>query len=212
MQCIFSCNIRYAAKSSTMKNTTRRILHLAALFAICWSCRASAIDIRPQMVIPGVHVGYIFGAGISFGAEVTYSPFVFKMGGGKTATGLYSSLTYFYSKGELYTQTWYHTFSCGALMFADNCFMVRAGASKSTLRWGRNNMNKTKSKHFSPELDVSYSPTRNGEYFGYRIFFPGNACFGLNIGIANEVYAAFRYNFDRKAFKDPGYPIFLKSK
>jgi hypothetical protein len=161
------------------------------------------IDIRPQMVVPGIHAGYIFGAGISFGAEITYSPFVFNMAGGKTATGVYSSFTYFYSKGELYSQTWYHTLSAGALLFADNCFMLRAGASKYTLRWGRNNMNKTKSKSVTPELDLSYSPFNKGEYFGYRIFFPGNACFGLDISSAHEVYTSFRYNFDRVVFNDP---------
>jgi hypothetical protein len=185
----------------------KQLLLFTAFFIISFG--ASAIDIRPQMIIPGVHVGYIFNAGISFGAEISYSPFVFKMAGGKTSTGLYTSYTYFYSKGEIYSQTWYHTFSAGALLFADNCFMFRAGGSKSVLRWGVNNRNKTKSKNWSPELDLSYSPTRNGEYIGYRVFLPGNACFGLDVEIANEVYAAYRYNFDRIAFKDPTYPVFF---
>lgn len=171
-----------------------------------------AIDIRPQMVIPGVHVGYIFNAGISFGGEVSYSPFVFEMGSGKTATGLYSSITWFYSKGELYTQTWYRSFSAGALLFSDNCFMSRVGFCKSLLKWGINNRNKTRSKRITPEFDLSYSPTRNGEYIGYRIFFPGNACFGLDIDVAHEVYAAYRYNFDRVAFRDPSFPVLFSGK
>jgi hypothetical protein len=49
--------------------------------------------------------------------------------------------------------------------------MVRAGVGKSVLRWGRNGMNKTKSKNVTPELDVSYSPLQKGEYIGYRVFF-----------------------------------------
>lgn len=169
--------------------------------------RIYAIDIRPQMVIPGVHVGYIFNAGISFGGEISYSPFVFNIAGGKTATGLYSSVTWFYSKGELYTQTWYRSFSGGALLFSDNSFMFRAGVCKSLLKWGVNNRNKTRSKRITPEFDLSYSPTRNGEYIGYRIFFPGNACFGLDINVAHEAYAAYRYNFDRVAFRDPTFPV-----
>jgi len=195
-----------------MKKNIRAAQLAIFIINILLPLQIMCIDIRPQMVVPGIHAGYIFGAGISFGAEITYSPFVFNMAGGKTATGVYSSFTYFYSKGELYSQTWYHTLSAGALLFADNCFMLRAGASKSTLRWGRNNMNKTRSKHVTPELDLSYSPTRNGEYVGYRIFFPGNACFGLNIGIANEFYAAYRYNFDRSAFHDSNFPVFFKPK
>ena len=190
-----------------MIHSTSKLQSLAIGFFLFAFTSAHAIDFRPQMVIPGAHVGYIFGAGISFGAEISYSPFVFKMGGGKTATGLYSSFTYFYSKGEMYTQTWYRTFSMGALLFADNAFMFRGGASKSVLRWGRNNRNKTKSKGWSPELDLSYSPTRNGEYIGYRFFLPGNACFGLDIEMAHEAYVVYRYNFDRVVFHDETFPV-----
>jgi hypothetical protein len=68
-------------------------------------------------------------------------------------------------------------------------------------------MNKTRSKGITPEIDLSYSPTRNGEYVGYRVFFPGNACFGLDINVAHEAYAAYRYNFDRIAFRDPAFPV-----
>lgn len=189
------------------KFTLRFIIPIFCLL----SHNMQAIEIRPHMIIPGVHVGYIFGAGLSFGGEVSYSPFVFAMGGGKTATGIYSSLTWFYSKGELYRQTWYRTFSAGALLFSDNSFMFRAGAAKTLLKWGRDEMNKTRSKKITPEFDLSYSPTRNGEYIGYRIFFPGNACFGLDIGIANEAYAAYRYNFDRGAFHDPTFPVFVNN-
>jgi hypothetical protein len=182
--------------------------HLSLFLLLTLFCtRASAFDLRPGMVIPGVHVGYIFNAGISFGGEISYSPFVFDIGSGKTATGLYSSLTWFHSKGELYTQKWYRTFSAGALLFSDNSFMFRAGVCKSLLKWGRNNMNKTRSKGITPEVDLSYSPTRNGEYIGYRVFFPGNACFGLDINVAHEAYAAYRYNFDRVAFRDPSFPV-----
>ena len=177
------------------------------LISLLFCLNSAAIDIRPQMVIPGVHVGYIFNAGISFGGEVSYSPFVFDMAGGKTATGIYGSVTWFYSKGELYTQTWYRTLSAGALLFSDNQFMFRAGANKTLLRWGINGRNKTRSKQVTAEFDLSYSPTRNGEYLGYRVFFPGNACFGLDIGIAHEAYAAYRYNFDRIAFRDPDFPV-----
>jgi hypothetical protein len=196
--------MRYIAKQLMQKSK----LALALLIGLLIGMQLNALDFRPQMVIPGVHVGYIFNAGISFGTEVSYSPFVFQMGGGKTATGLYANATWFYSKGELYTQTWYRSVSAGTLLFSDNSFMLRAGANKTLLRWGAKGRNKTRSKNITPELDVSYSPTRNGEYIGYRIFFPGNACFGLDIGIANEAYAAYRYNFDRIAFRDPAFPVF----
>lgn len=170
------------------------------LFALLFSVRALAFSFRPKMVIPGVRVGYIFNAGISFGGEVSYSPFVFNIAGGKTATGVYANATWFYSKGEMYTQTWYRCLSGGALLYSDNSLMLRAGANKTLLRWGSNGRNKTRSKKVTPEFDLSYSPTRNGEYIGYRIFFPGNACFGLDIGIAHEAYAAYRYNFDSSVF------------
>lgn len=185
---------------------------LSICFALLSFGESKAFDFRPGMVIPGIHAGYIFGAGISFGGEIGYSPFVFDVGSGKTATGLYANSTWFYSKGELYTQTWYRSLSAGALMFSDNSFMFRAGANKTLLRWGVNGRNKTRSKKVTLEADLSYSPTRNGEYIGYRIFFPGNACFGLDIGVANEVYAAYRYNFDREAFSDPTFPVFFHPK
>lgn len=198
--------LRYIHNAIPMKHSL-----LFAAFCIL-TLHASAIDIRPNMVIPGVHVGYIFNAGISFGGEVSYSPFVFDVGSGKTATGLYANATWFYSKGELYTQTWYRSLSAGALLFSDNSFMFRAGANKTLLRWGINGRNKTRSKQVTLEADISYSPTRNGEYIGYRIFFPGNACFGLDVGIANEAYAAYRCNFDRIAFSDPTFPVFFATK
>jgi hypothetical protein len=198
---------RYIFKRGHMKTH-----FLSLLLLISLSAKVSAFDFRPGMVIPGLHAGYIFGAGISFGSEISYSPFVFDIGSGKTATGLYANVTWFYSKGEMYTQTWYRSLSAGALMFSDNSFMFRAGANKTLLRWGINGRNKTRSKQVTPEIDLSYSPTRNGEYIGYRIFFPGNACFGLDIGIANEAYASYRYNFDRLAFKDPTFPVFFSAK
>jgi len=179
-------------------------------FLLTLSTEAKAFMFRPKMVIPGVRVGYIFNAGISFGGEVCYSPFVFDVGSGKTATGLYASATWFYSKGELYTQTWYRAISGGALLFSDNSLMFRAGACKSLLKWGVNNRNKTRSKRVTPEFDLSYSPTRNGEYVGYRIFFPGNACFGLDIDVAHEAYAAFRYNFDQSVFHKLWFPVFIQ--
>lgn len=157
---------------------------------------SSAADFRPAAIIPGVHLGYIFNAGISFGAELNYTPFVFNTGEVKTASGLYGSLNYFYSKGELYTATWYHTFSAGALAFRDNQFMLKAGVCKSVLRWGRSNLNKTKSKSITPDLDLSYAPFRNSFFVGYRVYFPGNACFGLDINTAHLVYVACRYNVD----------------
>jgi hypothetical protein len=184
---------------------------LAVLAGLFIASPANAVDFRPQMIIPGVHIGYIFNAGISFGAEVSYSPFVFDIGSGKTATGVYTSATWFYSKGEMYTQTWYRTLSGGALLFSDNSFMFRGGMCRSLLKWGRNQMNKTRSKGVTPEIDLSYSPTRNGEYIGYRVFFPGNACFGLDIHVAHEAYGAYRYNFDRVAFSDPRFPVFFQA-
>ena len=170
------------------------------------------IDIRPQMVVPGIHAGYIFGAGISSVTEIIYSPFVFKMGGEKTATVVYSSLTCFYSEGEVYAQTWYHTLRCVALLFADNCFMPGAVVVTSTLRWGRNKMNKTRSRHITPGLAVSSSPTRNRAYVGYTVFFPANACLGLDIVMTNALYFTYRYNFDHVAFSDSGFPVLFKPK
>jgi hypothetical protein len=160
-----------------------------------------AAGFYPTAVVPGIHVGYIFNAGIALGAELNYCPIGIKSGNGKTLLGAYTGLTYFHSKGEIYAPSWYHTFSFGAMALSNNQFLFKAGACKSVLRWGRNNMNKTKSKGITPDIDLSYSPTGNGEYIGYRIFLPGNACFGLDVGVANMAYVAYRYNFAAEAFK-----------
>ena len=182
----------------------RKILLILSFLFLFLHTKSRAVDFRPAAIIPGLHIGYIFNAGISFGAELNYAPFVFNTGKVKTASGIYGSLNYFYSKGELYTATWYHTFSAGAMAFRDNQFMLKAGACKSVLRWGRSNMNKTKSKNINPDLDFSYSPFRNGTFIGYRIYFPGNACFGLDINVAHLLYAAYRYNFDPEIFGENG--------
>lgn len=176
----------------------RKFLPLLLLFF--FANTGFAFNFHPAAVIPGVNLGYIFGAGISFGAELNYTPCVFNSGNGKTATGAYASLNYFHSKGEIYTATWYHTFSAGAAAFSDNRFMFKAGICKSVLRWGRNNMNKTKSKSVTPDLDLSYSPTQHGEFIGYRFYFPGNACFGLDINNAHMIYGAYRFNADNTLF------------
>lgn len=176
----------------------RKLFQLLLLFL--FPENGKSLDLHPAAVIPGIHIGYIFGAGISAGAELNYTPFVFKSGLGQTATGAYASLTYFHSKGELYTATWYHTYSAGALALADNRFMFKGGVCKSVLRWGRENMNKTKSKRITPDIDLSYSPTQHGEFIGYRVYFPGNACFGLDIDVAHMIYGAYRYNADPTLF------------
>jgi hypothetical protein len=49
---------------------------------------SKAFDLHPAAVIPGLHIGYIFGAGISAGAELNYTPFVFKSGPGKRRQAL----------------------------------------------------------------------------------------------------------------------------
>ncbi|TND08085.1 MAG: hypothetical protein FD123_2639 [Bacteroidetes bacterium] len=157
---------------------------------------------RPLAIIPGISAGYIFGAGISFGAELNYAPIVFDMSPGRTATGIYASFNYFHSKGEIYASTWYRTVSFGALAYSDARLMFKAGASKTLLRWGSENRNKTRSKKWTPEIDLSYDPTQKGTFFGYRLFFPGNACFGLDISTANLLYGAYRYNVDRNLFGD----------
>jgi hypothetical protein len=155
----------------------------------------SAQNFYPAAAIPGINFGYIFGAGISLGAEINYSPFVFKSGNGKTATGLYAGINYFHSKGEIYKETWYHTISYGAMAFSDERFMAKAGISRTVLPWGRNKMNKFKSRKRSIDLDVSYAPLANGVFVGYRLYFPGEACFGLDISTVNMVYTSYRYNF-----------------
>jgi hypothetical protein len=174
---------------------------LAVLLLLSLSVKKGAArNFYPAAVIPGVSLGYIFGSGVSFGAEINYTPFAFRTGTGKTATGLYASFNYFYSKGEMYRESWYHTFSAGALGFTDDRFMYKLGISKSVLRWGRNHMNKTKSRSLTPDFDVSYSPTQNGEFIGYRFYPPGNACFGMDIKYVHMVYGAYRFNCDRKMF------------
>lgn len=195
--CTLNCLLYW--QTPTCMKTGKTILLLLILFL---TKQSYAGEFRPAAIIPGVHCGYIFNAGISFGAELNYAPFVFKSGIGKTATGLYGSLNYFYSKGEMYKATWYHTFSAGAMAFSDKQFLFKAGACKSVLRWGRKNMNKTKSKNINPDLDFSYSPLKNGAFIGYRIYFPGNACFGLDINTAHCIYAAYRFNFDRHLFDE----------
>ena len=180
-------------------NTRKTSLLLLLLFL---TMRTSAIDLRYGAVIPGIHLGYIFNAGISFGAEVNYTPLVFNTGSGKTATGVYTSLNYFHSKGEMYRATLYHTFSAGMVGFSNNAFMFKAGVCKSVLRWGRENRNKTKSKKITPDIDLSYAPFKNGAFIGYRFYFPGNACFGLDIDTAHLLYGAYRYNADRHLFQE----------
>jgi hypothetical protein len=174
---------------------------IAVLFVFLSSAKSgSAKNFYPAAIIPGINFGYIFGAGISLGGEINYTPFVFTTGFGKTATGFYASLNYFHSKGEIYKETWYHTKSFGAIAYSDKHFMFKSGVSRTVLPWGRNKMNKFKSRRRSLDLDLSYSPYSNGLYIGYRLYFPGEACFGLDIAAANMVYTSYRYNFVQGMF------------
>jgi hypothetical protein len=171
------------------------LFRYAAVLCVFLFSKTAAQNFFPTAVIPGVNFGYIFGAGISVGAEINYSPFVFKSGNGKTAAGLYAAINYFHSKGEIYKETWYHTISYGAMTLSDARFMAKAGISRTVLPWGRNKMNKFKSRRRSIDLDVSYAPFANGAFVGYRLYFPGEACFGLDISTVNMVYTSYRYNF-----------------
>lgn len=175
--------------------------YTVVLFLFIFSRTTVAQNFSHAAAIPGVNFGYIFGAGISVGAEISYSPFVFKSGNGKTAAGLYAGINYFHSKGEIYKETWYHTISYGATVFSDARFMAKAGISRTVLPWGRNKMNKFKSRKRSIDLDVSYAPFANGVFVGYRLYFPGEACFGLDISTVNMVYTAYRYNFASEMFE-----------
>lgn len=175
---------------------------IAVLFVILFSLNSSsAKNFYPEAIVPGINLGYIFGAGISLGAEINYTPFLINTSLGKTATGMYASLNYFHSKGEIYKETWYHTKSFGAIAFSDSRFMFKGGVCRTVLPWGRNKMNKFKSRKRSIDLDLSYAPFENGAYIGYRLYFPGEACFGLDISTVNMVYTSYRYNFSQEMFK-----------
>jgi hypothetical protein len=178
------------------------LLGIAVFFTLLLLTKnSSAQSFSPAAVIPGVNVGYIFGAGISIGAEINYAPFVFNSGNGKTAVGLYAGINYFHSKGEIYKETWYHTRSFGAMAFSDARFMFKAGLSRTILPWGRNKMNKFKSRKRSIDIDLSYAPMANGVFLGYRLYFPGEACFGLDISTVNMLYTSYRYNFAPEMFE-----------
>ncbi|MEO5645722.1 MAG: hypothetical protein ABIQ40_13490 [Bacteroidia bacterium] len=180
-------------------NLSLRFALLLCVFLSVKNCEAK--NFYPAAFIPGVHFGYIFGAGISLGAELNYTPFVINTGQAKTATGLYANLNYFHSKGEIYKETWYHTKSVGAIAYSDSRFMFKGGVSRTVLPWGRNKMNKFKSRKLSVDLDLSYSPFESGAYIGYRLYFPGEACFGLDISTVNMVYTCYRYNFVQGMFE-----------
>ncbi|MCX6310007.1 MAG: hypothetical protein NT084_00010 [Bacteroidetes bacterium] len=174
------------------------------LFTIFFLAKnSSAQNFFPSAITPGINVGYIFDAGISLGLEINYTPFVFDSGLGKTATGIYAGLNYFHSKGEIYKETWYHTKSFGAIAFSDSRFMFKAGMSRTILPWGKNKMNKFKSRNRSIDIDLSYAPLANGAFIGYRLYFPGEACFGLDISTVNMLYTSFRYNFEPRIFDGP---------
>jgi len=179
----------------------RRISFFAALFVSALSGKAQE-PFHPAAITPGVTLGYIFGAGLSVGAEVNYTPFVFGSGGGRTATGLYGSINFFHSKGELYRETWYRTLGFGGTAFADERLMFKTGISKTLLRWGSGDKsNKTRSEGWTLDFDLSYDHFRSGAFIGYRLYFPGNACFGLDIAKVNMLYGAYRYSADRKLFE-----------
>jgi hypothetical protein len=183
-----------------MKHTSLLSRIVVAVGILFSTPHLSAKNFYPAAVVPGISFGYIFGAGISVGAEINYTPFVINSGLGKTATGLYAGLNYFHSKGEIYKETWYHTKSFGAIAFSDSRFMFKGGLSRTVLPWGRNKMNKFKSRKRSIDFDFSYAPFENGVYIGYRLYFPGEACFGLDISTVNLVYTAYRYNFSQAMF------------
>src|SRR5574340_390397 len=87
-----------------MKHKLSRFIFTITLCISFCAQKISAQHFYPDGVVPGISAGYIFGAGISLGAELNYTPFVFSSGMGKTAAGLYASLNYFYSKGEIYKE------------------------------------------------------------------------------------------------------------
>lgn len=184
-----------------MKHTSPLTRFVAAVALLLTSHNLSAKNFYPTAIVPGVSVGYIFGAGISLGAELNYTPYVFNSGLGKTATGLYAGINYFHSKGEIYKETWYHTKTFGAIAFSDSRFMFKGGLSRTVLPWGRDKMNKFKSRKRSIDFDFSYAPYENGAYIGYRLYFPGEACFGLDISTVNLLYTAYRYNFAANMFE-----------
>src|ERR1044072_3536474 len=134
-----------------MKHTSPLTRFVAVVALLFFTQNLHAKNFYPAAVVPGVSVGYIFEAGISLGAEINYTPFVFHSTFGKTATGMYAGINYFHSKGEIYKETWYHTFACGAIAYSDSHFIFKLGATKTVLRWGRDGMNKKKSKRISPE-------------------------------------------------------------
>lgn len=180
-----------------------RMTHVARraklfLFFLLLMSTARAGSFRLTDFQPGIHLGYVIGARLAFGAELNYQPLHFRMNARDGASGLYASWTYFYANGELYVNNLYRTFSFGPSATIDEQYALRAGLAKTLLRWGLKKRNKTKSKSWGLDIDASYRLLPQGIFLGYRFYGLQNACFGLDIKRANIFYAAYRYAVDKE--------------
>lgn len=146
-------------------------------------------------ILPGVKIGYNFGSGLAFGAHLGFTFFNYTVSGTESGAGIDIAYDYFF--GHTYLRgkkrTTFKTIGISLLNNTNNQVVSKLGLSKTSVKWGFDNRNKSESKSWGYNADISYSPLKNGLFIGYHVFQVNNACMGLGVNHSNIFYAAYRY-------------------
>jgi hypothetical protein len=152
-------------------------------------------SINSLSLCPGVNIGYNLGSGLDFGAHLGLTFFNYTLSGTESGAGIDISYDYFfghtYLRGK--NRATFKSIGISLLNSANNQVVAKLGIAKTAVRWGFDNRNKSESKSWGYNADISYAPLKNGFFIGYHLFQVNNACMGLGVKHSNIVYAAYRY-------------------
>lgn len=146
-------------------------------------------------LLPGVKIGYNIGSGLDFGAHLGFTFFNYTIS--RTESGAGIDIAYDYFFGHTYLRgkkrTVFKTIGISLLNNTNNQVVAKLGLSKTSVKWGFDNRNKSESKSWGYSADLCYAPLKNGLFIGYHIFQVNNACMGLGVNHSNILYCGYRY-------------------
>jgi hypothetical protein len=172
----------------------RKILIAFCIF-FCLKANSQSDIGNTIRIWPGLRIGYNFGAGIDLGAHLGATFFNYTASQTPSNAGIDVGYDYFFGHTYLHEDNKgrFKTIAFSIMNVTNDQVIVKVGLSKTSVRWGFGDRNKSQSKTWGYNADISYSPYKNGIFIGYHLFQVNNACMGLGVKHSNILYLGYDY-------------------
>jgi hypothetical protein len=166
----------------------------------CWLLFVGIVSVKGQAasnvrLLPSVSFGYTFGKGINAGLGGAVSLLDYKIGNVRSYLGFDISYAVFSHERKLYKNGFYRAFSINVLNVVNEMLITKAGITRTKLKWGLNNVNKSFSNGWGINLDIAVKVYLYSPHLGFRYFRINNVCMGIGATNPKFLYLGYQYPF-----------------